>query len=72
MIMKKLLLILLAGVAVGILLAPDEGSKTVKKLKEGLDDIKDKAVDEMNNLMAKGKSLAAKGKEKANQTINEW
>ena len=53
--MKKVLLILLAGVAVGMLLAPDKGSETWKRLVDGLDDIKDKAIDEMNNLVEKGK-----------------
>lgn len=41
------ILALLAGAAIGatigILFAPDEGSKTRKKIKEGLDDLKDQA-----------------------------
>jgi hypothetical protein len=66
--MKNILLVLLAGVAVGvavgIILAPDKGSETWKKLVDGLDDIKDKAKDEMNTLMDKSKRLIAKGRDK--------
>ncbi len=60
--MKKVLLLLLAGVAVGLLIAPEKGTKTIKKLVDGLDDIKDKAVDEMNHLVEKGKDLTARAK----------
>ncbi len=67
--MKKTLFVLLAGVAVGILLAPEKGSETWKKLVDGLDDIKDKAVDEMNRLVDKGKGLMEKTQDKA-QTMS--
>jgi hypothetical protein len=70
--MKKVLFILLAGVAVGLLLAPEKGSKTWRKLVDGLDDIKDKAVDEMNNLVDKGKDFAAKGKQAAKKASKSW
>jgi gas vesicle protein len=43
--MNKLLLGLLAGVAIGIALAPDKGSKTRQKIREGFDDFKKKASD---------------------------
>jgi gas vesicle protein len=66
--MKRVLLILLAGVAVGLLIAPDMGSKTWTKVVDGLDDIKDKAMDEMNNLVAKGKELVSKGLETAQKS----
>ncbi len=70
--MKKVLLILLAGVAVGLLVAPQKGSKTWKKIVDGLDDIKDKAVDEMNSLVDKGKDLATKGKMTAKKVSKSW
>ncbi len=70
--MKKVLLILLAGVAVGLLVAPQKGSKTWKKIVDGLDDIKDKAVDEMNSLVDKGKDLATKGKMAAKKVSKSW
>jgi gas vesicle protein len=70
--MKKILFVLLAGVAVGILLAPEKGSETRKKLVEGLDDIKDKAVDEMNNLFEKGKGVISKGKAGIQKVSGDW
>jgi gas vesicle protein len=70
--MKKVLLILLAGVAVGLLVAPQKGSKTWKKIVDGLDDIKDKAVDEMNSLVDKGKDFATKGKMAAKKVSKSW
>jgi len=63
--MKKILLVLLAGVALGMLIAPEKGSETLKKLADGLDDIKDSAIDEMNNLMGKSKGLINKAMAKA-------
>ncbi|HXD79144.1 MAG TPA: YtxH domain-containing protein [Puia sp.] len=43
--MNKILLGLLAGVAIGIAIAPDKGSKTRQKIREGFDDLKNKASD---------------------------
>ena len=70
--MKKVLLILLAGVAVGLLIAPDKGSETWTKVVDGLDDLKDKAMDEINNLVEKGKDLVSKGKETAQNSSKFW
>jgi gas vesicle protein len=70
--MKKLLIVLAAGIAVGILLAPEKGSASWKKLVDGLDDIKDKAVDEINSLMKKSKTLIAKTQEKAQEVSQDW
>ena len=70
--MKKLLFILAAGVAIGLLIAPEKGSDTWKKLMDGLDDIKDKAEDEINSLIGKGKSLLANGQDKARAVSQEW
>ena len=53
--MKKVLFILLAGAAVGYLLNSDKGAKTLKKLSDSLDDIKDKAMNDMGELLNKGK-----------------
>jgi len=66
------LLLLLAGVAVGLLIAPDKGSETWNKVVDGLDDVKDKAMDEMNNLVAKGKELVSKGMETAQKSSKFW
>jgi gas vesicle protein len=70
--MKKVLLILLAGVAVGLLIAPDKGSETWGKVVDGLDDLKDKAMDEINNLVEKGKDMVSKGKETAQKSSKFW
>jgi len=43
--MNKLLLGLLAGVAIGIIIAPDKGSATRQKICDGFDDLKQKASD---------------------------
>jgi gas vesicle protein len=70
--MKKLLFVLGTGVVIGLLIAPEKGSDTWKKLMDGLDDIKDKAEDEINSLVGKGKSLFAKGQNKAQTISKEW
>jgi len=59
--MKNVLFVLLAGVALGMLLAPDKGSKTWGKLVDSLDDVKKKTMDEIDNLVSKGKDMASKG-----------
>ena len=43
--MNKVLIALLAGVAVGILVAPDKGSATRAKLTDGFNDLADKLSD---------------------------
>jgi gas vesicle protein len=44
-VMNKILLGLLAGIAIGVALAPDKGSKTRQKIRDGFDDFKKKATD---------------------------
>ena len=63
--MKKGILLLLAGIAIGILVAPDKGSSTWNKIVDGLDDLKEKAVDGFNDLVDQGKDLVDKGARKA-------
>jgi len=70
--MKKVLFILLAGVAVGMLLASENGSETWKKLVDGLDDLKNKAMDEMNGVVDKGKDLIANAGSKAKMVSEKW
>lgn len=43
--MNKILLGLLAGVAIGIAFAPDKGSRTRQKIRDSFDDLKNKASD---------------------------
>jgi gas vesicle protein len=70
--MKGLLFVLLAGVAVGMLLAPDKGSESWNKLVDGLDDVKKKTLDEIDNLVSRGKDLASKGKSAAKNAASSW
>jgi len=48
--MNKTLLTLLIGVAIGIFVAPDKGSTTVRKLKRKFNDWKDDATDHAMDL----------------------
>jgi gas vesicle protein len=77
--MKKALYLILAGVAIGILVAPDKGSETWRKLKKGIDDWSDDAMDQLNDVVSKGKDLIGKGKDAVDsatretmKTANEW
>ena len=53
--MNKTLVTLLLGIGIGILLAPDKGSETWKKLVDCLDDFKDKLKDEAEDVAEKVK-----------------
>jgi gas vesicle protein len=77
--MKKAFYLILAGVAIGILVAPDKGSETRRKLKDGFNDWKDSAMDQINDIVAQGKELVGNGKDgvdtiknEALETVNEW
>ena len=68
--MNKILLSLLVGVGIGILLAPDKGSVTLKKLRDKLDDLTDSAEDEGDELVNKGKRAFRDGKSALADTID--
>jgi gas vesicle protein len=70
--MKKALWLILAGVAIGILIAPDKGSETVKKIKDSLDDLRDKAMDSFDDMVDTGKDIINKGKKGAKTAAHEW
>jgi gas vesicle protein len=61
---------LLAGVVVGLLVAPDKGSETVKKLRSRLNDYKDQASDELQGLAKKGKQAFQQGRNKVSDAID--
>jgi hypothetical protein len=69
MIMNKILVGLLAGIAIGVLLAPDKGSETLRKLRSRINDYTDQAEDEADELADKAKSAINKGKKKVNETF---
>ena len=57
--MNKTLITLLLGIGIGILIAPDKGSETWKKLADCLNDYKDKLGDEAEKLGEKAKKSAS-------------
>ncbi len=67
--MNKILLALLAGITVGVLLAPDKGSETLRKLRGRINDLKDEAEDQAEELASKAKSAFNKGRNKVNETF---
>jgi hypothetical protein len=68
-IMNKILLGLLAGVAIGLIVAPDKGSETLRKFREGFDDAKDKASDAAEDLWQKGSKAFRNAKSKFDEAV---
>ena len=59
------------GVGVGILFAPDKGTKTREKMKEGLDDLKDQAKSKWDSFEEETKEKFTKGKDELKETVEE-
>jgi gas vesicle protein len=57
------------GVGVGILFAPDKGSKTREKIKGNLDDLKDQANNKWDSLEEETKQKYSKTKEDLKETV---
>jgi gas vesicle protein len=70
--MNRFLTTLLAGVAIGILIAPAKGSETWKRFTKGLDEYKDKVSDEANDIYESGADAVKNGKSRLEGKTKEW
>jgi hypothetical protein len=70
--MKKAFWLIMAGIGIGILLAPRKGSETWEKIVDGIDDWKSKAMDTIDDLKSGGENMVAEGKKTASRAQNEW
>ncbi len=68
---NSILLSLLAGIAIGILIAPDKGSKTRKKLKDSFDNEKDSLLDKWHELTNDVKNSLSEKKSVSNESNDD-
>ncbi len=70
------ILALLAGAAIGlglgILFAPDKGSKTREKMKEGFDDLKNQAQNKWNDFETETKEGMSESKNDLTKTVEDF
>ena len=70
--MKKAFWLIMAGIGIGILLAPRKGSETWEKIVDGIDDWKSKAMDTIDDLKSGGENIVSEGKKTASRAQQEW
>jgi gas vesicle protein len=68
--MNKTIFTLLAGVVLGILIAPDKGSETLKKLRSRAKDYSDDAADKVKDLAGKGKEALRNGRSQLSEALD--
>jgi len=68
--MNKTITALLAGIVIGILIAPDKGSETVRKLRSRVNDYKDQAADKATEFADKGKEAFRNGRDQLNEELD--
>lgn len=67
--MNKILLGAIAGIVIGLLLAPEKGSETVKTLKRRFKEYTDKAADTADDLIAQGKNAYDRTADRFSDTL---
>jgi gas vesicle protein len=67
--MNKYFLTLVAGIGIGLLIAPARGSETLRKIREGIDEYKDKEDDLAGDVVNQGEKAYNRGKSKINQAM---
>ena len=58
------------GVGIGILFAPDKGSKTREKIKDSLDDLKDQAKSKFGSFEEEAKEKFSQSKDELKETVD--